>query len=111
MGDGVHLDSGWESLHRSLPQGTLAPCSLLPSILLWLWLLRGQNTIRKMRLSTAYGGAGCEGWSGMLWGLTRHGIKGRYRDKIHCHGPPPLERGYEGKYPKAAERLSGNINW
>src|SRR5262245_47929989 len=60
MGDGVHLDSGWESLHRSLPQGTLAPGSLLPSILLWLWLLRGQNTIRKMRLSTAYGGAGCE---------------------------------------------------
>ena len=33
------------------------------------------------------------GSSVMLWVLTRLGIRGRQRGKIHCRGPHPLERG------------------
>src|SRR5262249_20066238 len=45
----------------SLLRGTLAPCSfLLTSLLLWLWPLRGQNTIRKNVLDHSLRGAECE---------------------------------------------------
>ena len=45
----------------SLLRGTLAPGSfLLTSILLWLWPLRGQNTIRKNVLNHSLRGAECE---------------------------------------------------
>src|SRR6266498_5087725 len=37
------------------------------------------------------------GSSVMLWVLTRLGIRGRQRGKIHCRGPHPLERGVGGK--------------
>src|SRR6266536_373160 len=35
------------------------------------------------------------GSSVMLWVLTRLGIRGRQRGKIHCRGPHPLERGHQ----------------
>jgi hypothetical protein len=39
----------------------------------------------------------------MRWVLTKLGIKGRQRDKIHRRGPHPLERGSSSAFAIDAE--------
>jgi len=64
MGDGGHRESGWEGRHRARLRGLLAPCSSwLTSILLWLWPLRSQHTIRKNALDHSIPGAECKFWA------------------------------------------------
>src|SRR5262249_23113808 len=71
-----------------LPRNTLAPCSCwLTSILLWLWPLRGQNTIRKNVLDHSLRGAECEGMMIAIpaphWALFRDFSDQEFASALH----------------------------